>query len=100
MTGKQQTNPFAVCCIGILTRVFLNEGVNVDASSRAPCVEHHPVEDAAGVGRPAEAGEDAPNAGGEIQQRDLCLGLGLGLSQLRHSEQDQQAGNRRHLLSG
>lgn len=47
----------------------MDEGEDVDARARAACIEHHRVEDVAGVGRAAEAREDVPGAPGQIQQR-------------------------------
>lgn len=62
------TRADAQLCRGI-TRVSVDEGEDVDARARAACVEHHCVEDVAGVRRPAEAREDVPGASGQIQQR-------------------------------
>lgn len=72
----------------------------MDARARAPRIKHHGVEDAAVVCWAAEAGEDAHDAVGQVQQR----GPGLGPAQPCHSQQDQEYEYERHvgfhLLSG
>lgn len=69
-----------------ITWVTLDEGVDMDACSCAPSIEHHRIEDAAVVCWSAETGTDAPDAVGQIQERVL----NLGPAQPRHSEQDQE----------
>lgn len=53
----------------------MDEGVDVDASAGAARVEHDGVEDAAVVGGPAEAGQDAGQAVGQLQEAAGQLGL-------------------------
>lgn len=64
------------------TRVALDEGVDVNARPGAPRVKHHGVEDAAVVGRPAEAREDAR----EVRER----APELGQVRARRSEKGQR----------
>lgn len=49
----------------------MDEGVDVDARAGAPCVKHHGVENAAVVGRPAQAGQNPTH---QTQQRVVHLG--------------------------
>lgn len=48
----------------------------MDACASAASVKHYPIEDPAGVGWSAEAGEEVTQAGGEVQDRSLGLGMG------------------------
>lgn len=53
----------------------MDEGEDVDARARAARIKHHCVEDVAGVRRPAEAREGAPDASGQILERVHNLDL-------------------------
>lgn len=64
----------------------MDEGIDVDACPCAPCIKHHRIEDAAVVGGPAEAGQEAPHAVGQIQERDPDLGP----AQVNNREQEQE----------
>lgn len=79
------TRADAPLCRGI-TRVSVDEGEDVDARARAARIEHHRVEDVAGVGRPAEVREDVPGASGRVQQGVPHLDL----EEARDGVQDQQ----------
>lgn len=82
-----------------LTRVSVDEGVDVDARAGAPCVKHHGVEDAAVVGRPAQAWQNPHHAAGQTQQRVAHLGpAGPGQQDQNHGE--KQPGWEHHGGSG
>ena len=62
----------------------MDEGVDVDACPCAPRIKHHRIEDAAVVGGPAEAGQEAPHAVGQMRGPDL------GPAQVNNREQEQE----------
>lgn len=69
----------------------MDEGEDVDARARAARIKHHCVEDVAGVGRPAEAGEDLPGASGHIQQRVHHLDLAEACPSVQDQEEKSPA---------
>ena len=75
--------------------VLMDEGVDVDAGARTARVEHHAVEDAAGVGRSAQAHEET--GGAAVGGVRVGGPSGPGVSRRRQQQQQQQQqGWRRH----
>lgn len=72
-----------------LTRVRVDEGVDVDAGACASSVKHHGVEDAAVVGRPTQAGENPLDGTHQTQQRVAHLGPALLGQQQGHQDQEE-----------
>lgn len=80
-----------------LTRVSVDEGVDVDARAGAPRVKHHAVEDAAVVGRPAQAGENPLGAAHQTQERVAHLGPARpGPQGQEEQEETTQPGGEHH----
>lgn len=88
----------AELCWGI-TWVGVDESEDVDARPRAARVEHHRIEDVAGVRRTAEAGEDSPGAAGQIQERADDLGLAEACNSVQNQEKKSPVWQL-HLQSG
>lgn len=51
----------------------MDEGIDVYARPCAACIKHHPIEDAAGVGRPRERGQNTAQVGDNLN----CVGTGV-----------------------
>ncbi len=65
-------NPSMICCLcSDLTRLLLDEGVDVDACAGAARVKHDAVEDLAGVSRATEGRQGVPKPLGEIHSIPL-----------------------------
>lgn len=83
-----------------LTRVRVDEGVDMDAGAGASSIKHHSVEDAAVVGWPTQAGENPLDATHQIQQRVAQLGPAVpGQQGQEDQEETTQPGGEYHRRS-